>query len=195
MQALTKIVKAKYLWCISTDYCTLPCSTAPHRIVLHQTVPYGTEQYRTVPCSTVPCRNRLQSHEKISLSKQLQLWNRNLTWKADDADEPVSILVIDGHHHEVLVEEIHLLRPLARAIVALLRLGEAGIVLDGVVLVGLVLAGVLFGEVCVEVRVENVRLFHDGVFFLVPQGLQVPVTEQNGLNSRGGIRYTITLPC
>ena len=66
-------------------------------------------------------------------------------------------VLVDGHHDEVLLEQVHLLRPLPDPVVALLRGGEVGVVLHGVVS-GLVLAGRACGEPLVEVGGEDVRL-------------------------------------
>jgi hypothetical protein len=99
-----------------------------------------------------------------------------LTWKADNADEPVGMFV-DGHYHKVFVKKIHFFGPLPHPIVALLGWCETGVVFHRVMLVGLVLARGPGGEPLIEVGGENVRLLKDGFLVLILPVLQVPCTQ------------------
>jgi hypothetical protein len=102
------------------------------------------------------------------------------TWKTDDTHKPVSVLV-DGHDDKVLVEQVHLLRPLAHAVVALLGGREVGIVLHRMepergsapAAAALPLAGGPGGEPLVEVGGEDVGPLQHSLAVLVLPVLQV----------------------
>ncbi len=127
---------------------------------------------------------RFRSNGNNALQQSVTDWKK-LTWKANDADEPMSVL-IDRHHDKVLVEQVDLLGPLPHPIVALLCRREAGIVLDWVVLVRLVLARGPGGKALVEVGGEDVGLGQDRLLVLVFAVLQVP-KQHNKHEQKQGI--------
>jgi len=108
----------------------------------------------------------------------------NFTWKADDADEPVRML-INGHHNEVLVEEVDLLGPLAHPVVAFLGRTQVGIVLHRVKAWrgGSATGASPFAvgprcEALVEVGGEDVRALQHGGSVLILPVLQVSVQKK-----------------
>ncbi len=131
----------------------------------------------------------------MTYNRTLQIEEKKLTWKANDADEPMRVL-IDRHHDKVLVEQVDLLGPLPHPIVALLCRREARIVLYRVVLVRLVLAGGSGGEPLVEVGGEDVGLGKDRLLVLVFAVLQVPVSNTTSMNrsNRRGIEAVCRPP-